>query len=386
MKLRTASALTFGSLLVLSLSAAACSPAGKQGYGTAGDGGGGGSSTDGGGGSGTTNTDDTIDTGTTGTDTGTGPGFEACATASEIAATLPLHMFIAIDKSGSMANDNKWTMAKNAFLSFFQSPENTAPEAQISVALRFWPDDGCNDQTCSIDECSKPQVQLGPLADPNQVNNLVTLYNAKSPDGNTPMYAALGGAAKWTVTNVQLGEGGVATVIVFVTDGQPVGCDENIDNIALHAATAWATAKVPTFAVGLAGSNEAQMQTIATAGNTGAPFMIGNGNAEAELAAALKEIQKSTLACVFAMPEAQGPDPIDPELVNLTYTPTGGGQITIGKVNSVTECDSAGGWGWFYDDPIKPNVIQLCPALCDKVQQDPEGKIEIILGCETKPA
>ena len=128
------------------------------------------------------------------------------------------------------------------------------------------------------------------------------------------------------------------------------------------------------------------MQKIAVAGNTGTPFLIGNANAEADLAAALKEIQKTTLACVFAMPEAQGPDPIDPDLVNLSYTPTGAGPVTIGRVDNESQCDAAGGWGWFYDDPIKPNVIQLCPKLCEHVQKDDDGKIEIILGCETKPA
>jgi hypothetical protein len=387
MKLRIASAFTFGSLLVLSLAAAACSPAGRQGYESTAGSGGSSTSSDGGSSSsmGNTGGDDIMVTGGTGGGGG-GPGFEACATASEAASTLPLNMYIAIDRSGSMANDNKWGNAKAAFESFFQDPLNTDPEAKISVALRFWPDGQCSELTCSINACSQPEVALGPLSDPNQVNNLVSLYNTKSPNGNTPMWAALGGAAKWGVENAQLGEGGTATVIVFVTDGEPNGCDENINNIAQHAAAAYATAGVPTFAVGLAGSNESQMQTIATAGNTGAPFLIGNGNAQADLAAALKAIQTTTLACVFAMPEAQGLDPIDPELVNLTYTPSGAAEITIGKVDGAGQCDAAGGWGWFYDDPVKPNVIQLCPALCEKVQGDPDGKIQIVLGCETKPA
>ena len=385
MKLPIASILAFGSLLALGLSTAACSSA-VPGVGTGG-GGDGGSSSDGGSTStGNTGGEDIIDTGNTSTDTGTGPGFEACATASEAAATLPLNMYIAIDKSGSMQDNDKWGKAKSAILGFFQAAENTDPEAKISVALRFWPDGNCSELTCSINSCSQPQVALGPLADPTQVENLVALYNSKSPNGNTPMWAALGGAAKWGVENAQMGEGGTATVIVFVTDGEPNGCDENINNIAEHAAAAYATAGVPTFAVGLAGSNETDMQKIAVAGNTGTPFLIGNANAEADLAAALKEIQKTTLACVFAMPEAQGPDPIDPDLVNLSYTPTGAGPVTIGRVDNESQCDAAGGWGWFYDDPIKPNVIQLCPKLCEHVQKDDDGKIEIILGCETKPA
>ena len=46
----------------------------------------------------------------------------------------------------------------------------------------------------------------------------------------------------------------------------------------------------------------------------------------------------------------------------------------------------AGGPGWYYDDPIDPKIINLCPASCTAVEADDKGKIEIILGCETKPA
>ncbi|MBK8256361.1 MAG: VWA domain-containing protein [Polyangiaceae bacterium] len=385
MTFRTFSTASLASLFAFAVVATGCDPAGKQGQ--LGEGGSGGQAGSGqnDAGSGSGMGGDEIGFTDPGSGTG-GAGFEACATASETATTLPLNMFIAIDRSGSMSDNNKWQNAKAAFVSFFQSPENTDPNAKISVALRFWPDGQCTENTCSIDACSQPQVALGPLADPNQVNSLVNLYNSKNPNGNTPMEAALGGAAKWGIENAQLGEGGTATVIVFVTDGEPNGCNENIDVIASYAENAYSTAQVPTFAVGLAGSNEGQMTKIAVAGNTTKPFLIGNGNAQADLTAALKEIQKATLACVFAMPEAQGSDPIDPKLVNISYTPTGASAQTILQVSDESGCDAAGGWGWYYDNPADPKVIQLCAPLCDSVQKDENGKIEIILGCETKPA
>ena len=378
MKLRFASALALGSALALTL--AACSPATKGGPGNANGGGGQGQ---GGDGAGASQNQGGTDLGIGGMDTGT-TSFQECAKATEAASTLPLHMFVAIDKSGSMADNDKWGKAKAAFVDFFQSPDNQS--SKISVALRFWPDAGCNDVTCDVNACSTPQVALGDLSDPAQVQQLTQLYNAKSPAGNTPMFAALGGAAKWGIENAQQGEGATATVIVFVTDGEPHGCNEDIGAIAQNAEDAWATAKVATFAVGLAGSNEGDMQAIATAGNSTKPFLIGNGDAQAELAAALKEIQKTTLACVFAMPEPTGSDPIDPQQVNLSYTPANATPIDIGQVTDPSQCGAAGGWGWYYDDPSNPHVIQLCPDLCDNVQKYEGGKIEVILGCETKPA
>jgi hypothetical protein len=388
MTLRFASTFAPCSLFALALATFACSPA-TQGPG---DAGGGGSSSDNGGSAGQGGTAGNTGEGGQGGIEGLGGmggssmtgGFEECAKASEAATKLPLNMFIAIDKSGSMNENNKWNNAEAAFLAFFQDPENQA--AKINVALRFWPDGNCNADSCDINACSKAQVDIGPLSDAAHVQDLVSLYKSKAPDGNTPMYAALGGAAKWGIENAQAGEGASATVIVFVTDGEPNGCDENIDHIASHAANAFMTANVPTFAVGLAGSAESDMQKIATAGNTNKPFLIGNAGAEQELAAALKEIQKATLACVFAMPEPTGSDPIDKDLVNISYTATGAAATTIGKVDNAAGCDAAGGSGWYYDDNEKPSVIQLCPTLCDHVQADEGGKIEIVLGCDTKPA
>jgi hypothetical protein len=379
MKLRFASALALVS--VLAFAPSACSPATKGSTANA-DGGSGGQA-QGGSGAGASQSQGGSDLGIGGGDTG-GTSFQECAKATEAASTLPLNMYVAIDKSGSMADNDKWGKAKAAFVDFFQNPDNQA--SKISVALRFWPDGGCNDVSCDVNACATPQVDLGELSNPTQVQALTQLYNSKSPGGNTPMFAALGGAAKWGVEHAQAGEGATATVIVFVTDGQPHGCDENIADIAKNASDAYDAAKVSTFAVGLAGSNEGDMQAIATAGHSTKPFLIGNGDAQAELAAALKEIQKTTLACVFAMPEAQGSDPIDPQQVNLSYTPANATPIAIGQVTDPSQCDAAGGWGWYYDDPANPHVIQLCPALCDNVQKYEGGKIEVILGCETKPA
>jgi hypothetical protein len=389
MKLRSAKTLAHGSLLALAIAAVACSPArkgqagddigsrGGQGGSAGGDMGGDSAGAGQGGSAGS-------DLGLGGNDTGTTTGFQSCAKATQAPATLPLDIYIAIDKSGSMLDNNKWGNVKNAFFNFFNSPDNQS--SKISASLRFWPDGNCNTDTCDVNGCAQPQVPLGPLSDAAHVQALENLYNSKSPGGNTPMFPALAGAAKWTEANAAQGEGAKATVIVFVTDGQPHGCDENINDIAANAADAYKKAKVETFAVGLVGSNESDMTAIAVAGNTQKPFLIGNGNAEAELSAALKEIQKTTLACVFAMPEASGPDPIDPSLVNLTYTPGGGKSETIGQVKSKADCDAAGGQGWYYDDPAKPKIIQLCPGLCSEVQKDDAGKIEVVLGCASQPA
>lgn len=325
--------------------------------------------------------DDFIDT-NKGSGSGGGDDMDACATSSAEATLVPVTMFITVDKSGSMGDSNKWNNAKAAFLAFFADPNASS----LRVALRFWPADGCDDSSCSVDACSQPKVGVGPLSDPAQVQSLTSAFNATSPGGGTPMSAALGGATKWASDYVAQTNGTERAVVILVTDGEPNGCDEDISHIAGQAATAFDAAGVQTFAVGLAGSNQATMDAIAAGGSTSQGFFIGNGNAQADLLAALQQIQKSTVACEFTMPVPENGEKVDPTKVNVSYTPGDGGKaVTLGQVTGAGACTDAQG-GWYYDDPIHPKTITLCPSTCAAVQSDDGAKMEIVLGCDTQPA
>ncbi len=307
-------------------------------------------------------------------------GFEACAEASEEAKLLPINMFIAIDKSGSMDNNGKWTSARAAFSAFFTDPSADT----LNVALRFWPQGNCSPASCSAAACSQPQVPLGSLADPAQEQALINLFSSTSPGGLTPMSAALAGATQWAVNQYNATDGVEKTVVVFLTDGAPTACNQNIDAISQYAADAYAQAEVLTFAVGLQGSNEAQLNKIAQAGNTNAGFFIGNGNAQGELLAALKAIQETSVACAFAMPTGDDPSkPVDPTKVNMTYTSASQPDaVTIPQVADEAAC--SGGDGWYYDDPDAPALLQLCEATCDAVRGDDTVELSILLGCDTR--
>jgi hypothetical protein len=320
-----------------------------------------------------------FDPGTTGAG---GDGFEQCQGLENEATKIPVSMFLQIDKSGSMQDNNKWGNAKAAFTQFFNDP---AAQQGLNVAMRFWPDNGCEPFSCSTDVCSQPQVQLGPLSDPNHVQQLVNVFNSKGPNGLTPMSAALAGATKWAMDQQSMGEGKEKVVVVFLTDGEPTACDQNINNIANIAENAFQKKEILTFAVGLQGSNMAQMDMIAKGGHTDKAYFIGNGNAQADLLAALKKIQDSVVACTYAMPESPDPNQtIDPNQVNITYTPGAGGDgQTLIQVSDESKCGPTDGT-WHYDDPTNPQAIILCPGTCEKLQQDEKAKVKVILGCETQ--
>jgi von Willebrand factor type A domain len=315
------------------------------------------------------------------------PG-SACATSSAEATLIPVNMFITFDRSGSMKDNNKWGNASQALTAFFQDKES----AGLRVALRFFPEGNCSDSACDVNTCATPAVPIGALAaDPApadaQEAALVNAVQSRSPasGGGTPLFAALKGAKQWA-SDYQSSHKEEKTVIILVTDGEPNGCDNSIADIATVASDAKSLYGVLTYSVGLVGSAQADMDAIANAGGTSKGFFVGNGNAEADLVAALKAIQGSQVACQFQMPASKDGSPVDPSLVNVNYTPGDGGMmVTFGQVSGEAACTAQKG-GWYYDDPSKPTSITLCPSTCSAVQADKAAKIQVLLGCATKPA
>ncbi|NUP06177.1 MAG: VWA domain-containing protein [Polyangiaceae bacterium] len=318
----------------------------------------------------------------TGGDGGSTSNTMECASEAIEAELAPLTMFITFDKSGSMDDNGKWTNATTALKTFFGDPG----AAELEVALRFFPEGQCNENSCDVGACATPNVNVGALtvdAAPTDAQEaaLIAAIDSQDPNGATPISAALEGAIDWSTAYLQSNPMH-KVVVILVTDGEPNGCDENIGAISNIAASGLLD-EVVTYTVGLAGSNEGQLQNIATAGG-GAAFFVGNGNTEDELLAALQAIRGEQLACEITIPEPTEGD-FNPDLVNVTFTPGGGGaEQTFGKVNDEASCGSSG--GWYYDDNANPTMIILCPSTCEAVQGDGDGKIEVVLGCETIPA
>jgi Mg-chelatase subunit ChlD len=320
----------------------------------------------------------------------------SCANDIQQGGIVQVNMLVMFDRSGSMddeidTNLTRWQAASAALTAFFQD----SASAGMDVALRFFPHDspaaGCNDDDCDENACAQELVPIGPLtADPAptdaQEQALVDAVNASAPGGGqgggTPTYAALSGAEQWAMAH-QAANPNERTVVVFVTDGQPNGCNEDTNAIAGLADAARTSSGVLTYAIGIsAGVDDGIMDPIAQAGGTNQAIMIEDGSAQSSLLTALQNIRGQVLSCNFVMPSQRDPSqPINPNLVNVNYTPGGGGPAGIvGGVNSAADCTSAG--GWYYDNPAAPTQIILCPATCSTVQSDPSPQIQIVIGCQ----
>jgi hypothetical protein len=290
-----------------------------------------------------------------------------CSGSTSIATFQRINMFIQFDKSGSMATSGMWTPAVNALTQFFQDPES----AGFNVAMRFWPDDsptaGCNITSCSINACADPLVDLGTLtADTGDhlggtdvhEGDLVQELQSKVPGGNTPTYPALGGALQWAI-DYSLANPLEQQAVLFITDGDPNGCNNNQAQITALAANAYNNYGVLTYVIGIVGATESFLDGIATAGGTGEAIMIGTGNPQAELLAALKSVQGEPVSCNIALP-AGGAFNFAGSLVS--YYPGDGTSVSIPRVDNAAACTPAG--GWYYDSNTNPTEIILCPATC----------------------
>jgi hypothetical protein len=204
----------------------------------------------------------------------------------------------------------------------------------------------------------------------------------------TPTYAALDGALQWaSAYQAAHPRPEQQTVVVFVTDGEPFGCDTNVNNIAMLASTALMVSGIRTYAVGLADSQNGLtfLNDLAVAGGTEQAFIVEDATAATDLVDALKAIQGSALSCTFPFPMNVDGGASDPDKINVDYTPGAAGamKVPFDKVENAAACTAAN--QWYYDDNMSPTTINLCPATCMAVTSDPgTPKIEILLGCATR--
>ncbi|MDF3067652.1 MAG: uncharacterized protein K0R38_3253 [Polyangiaceae bacterium] len=318
----------------------------------------------------------------------------ACATGTASAALSGVNMFVMFDRSSSMndrasENGSRWEVTSAALKAFFASPDASG----LQLALRFFPHDqparGCNNTGCDEAACGTPLVGLAALtaaAAPTdtQEKALIDATNAAAPGmpgQGTPIFAALGGALAWA-TAQRTKTPNENSVVVLVTDGEANGCNDDVADIAGLAAEALAASTVRTYAIGLTGSQQRDIDQIAEAGGTERGIFVSDGaNTEQQLIEALGAIRGQVLDCDFGVPEPKPGLTVDLNLINVNFTPTSGAPTTLARVGGEGAC--ADQPGWYYDDPTSPTRIVLCPASCTTVTADAMAKLEILLGCGT---
>ena len=186
----------------------------------------------------------------------------------------PVDMYIVFDKSGSMGEpfgngspgdcnigetkNSKWCRAINALSGYLNSPSSK----DQSAALQFF--SGDDNPNCStgapFDKPATPGTGYTTL--PSKAFDDV--LNGTVPGGQTPMEAALRGLTKFTAANRRPGH---VTIGIFVTDGDPKGCREDLGVLSGILDAHFNATKIRTYVIGMEGATFGNLEKIAAGGN-----------------------------------------------------------------------------------------------------------------------
>jgi hypothetical protein len=318
-------------------------------------------------------------------DAGIGTG---CARAQYSAKLKPLDMFILLDQSGSMTeDDDRWTPTTKALKKFVAESQ----VAGMGVALQYFPLGPDDDVKCEADTYAKPAVEMQPLPGNAQpiIDSIDAHYftkdnccDAPEHDG-TPTRPAMEGVAAYMRAWVTA-HSDRAGVILLATDGEPSPvCDDNgIDEVSeVIADASKGDPAIPTYVIGI--GHEDKLEELAEAGDTGLSALIVDGtgvDTESDLLDALGEIRGEALPCDFELP--QGED-VDPLKVNIQRSIGSAAAVNLVHVQAKADCKAVDRPAWYYDDRDDPTRVILCPKTCDEVVSDPSSSIQIVLGCAT---
>jgi hypothetical protein len=309
-----------------------------------------------------------------------------CEKGTYTAKARPLDMFILLDQSGSMQEDeDRWTPVTKALKAFV----NGAEVAGIGVALQYFPLGTDDDFKCQSESYETPDVAMGSL--PQNASAIVSSIDAHyfshdeccdTPEhAGTPTRPAMEGAVAYMRGYIQKNPEHVG-VILLATDGEPSSvCEDNkAERVAqVVKGAAEGTPAIRTYVIGI--GDDEYLDEMAAPGGTGrGPFIVdGSGQrTESELTRALAEIRMAALPCDYAINDVK-----DSARLNVETVSSSGERATLVNVTNVDGCEKAKEKGWYYDDPKAPKRVKLCPAACSQLTAIKAATVRIVEGCET---
>ena len=313
-------------------------------------------------------------------------GDDACVEGSVNGAKATVALYFMVDISGSMnchipeadppcTTDprdtfptTRWTEAGPALQSFFSSSGSNGMWAGINFFSQ--------NNSCNARDYMDPAVEIAALP-----GNATAINNAimnQDPAGYTPtvpsITAAIDHARDWAEAHDDQ-----QVVVVYMTDGYPLGCDGGNNTIANAASVAAdgfsGSPSIRTFVLGI-GPNLTDLNQIAMSGGTGQAIFINTGmDVNQQLLDALNAIREDvSVDCTYTIPTPANGQTIDPAKVNVRIT-TSAGTRDVGMDDpSDSSCN-----GWEYSNDM--SQIVLCGDACDAIQNDPSPGLEVVFGC-----
>jgi hypothetical protein len=240
---------------------------------------------------------------------------------------------------------------------------------------------------CNVAAYTAPAVPFG--LHPANSARIANSLEEQRMSGGTPTVPALEGAVAYTKSYLQLGaaDAGRKAAVVLATDGVPdqscagvsdAGRPNNLANVvqvALGAANS--SPQVKTFVIGV-GSELGALNDIAVAGGTGKAVLVDvAANADVQFLTALTQIRRDALGCDFPVPYLTS---VDLRKAQVVFVPDdGSAHVFMPRRGDQAACLT--GQGWYFDDPLVPAKVVLCPTSCDLVTQGRTGHLKVEFAC-----
>jgi len=316
-------------------------------------------------------------------------GGTACAVTSGQGDKEEVALLFMVDISGSMRcpipermdpvcttdpkeefENTRWKEMAPALKDFFASSQSDGMWAGISFFSRH--------DSCSAADYERPDAEIALL--PNAAGALSDAIDDQSPAGRTPTVPSITGALRHAAAWANAHEN-QQVVVVYATDGYPLGCDEEentIENAADVAKDAYeGENNIRTYVLGV-GPNLSDLNKIAASGGTQQALLIDpTKDLTTQLAQQFDQIRSAVAVdCVYNVPAPPAGQNFDGR-VNVNYTSKGGDMTQVG-FNDAASCAE----GWQYVDATH-RQIKLCGTTCDTVKADSGAKIDVLYGCST---
>lgn len=292
---------------------------------------------------------------------------EFCATSEYQSGFRDVSLYMLLDKSSSMVDDDKWFQATAALGAFVSDPA----VAGMGFGLQYYP----LSSYCNAEPYAVPAIGIRPL--PQGAAQIGASLAAQIPGGDTPTLPALRGGIEHARAR-QIAEPDQAVAVAVVTDGWPNACDSSAEQLVSLAREGSGTEpQVLTFVIGFRTGRLSILDQIAAAGGTGHAVVIGSDGAAQQLVDTLKEVRAGLRECRFSLPPVD--QPVVGTDVAVSYrSEIGAVPVVLPAVANRTSCV---GDGFYVDDPGSPTEVELCEATCERLHARRDSRVDVTVGC-----
>jgi hypothetical protein len=364
---------------------------------------------------------------------GAGGGTDECKAQTSVTEASPPIIEFQVDITSSMNNkyppttgQSRWVQIQSALTSALSTLATNHPDWIVALSFFAKPiGAGCYSPRQSVD--------FAPLA--QNIGTINNSINSTQPNGYTPTYAAWSFAFD-QITTFGLNYAGSNKYIVLLTDGVPTveqdGCTLGSGNNGACPSNCVSGANfqkqidlivpnnVKTFFVAIPGAEDPQgadfdplymlslasqaggtangcspvpgaLQTNCNNPNGGTTCLASRGTyccvdltqasnltAELETAITTNIVSSVKPSCSFKVPQSKDAIWVDIQHTRVDYTAsTGAAPLTLTASSSATCSDG----DFYYNDPNQVTELLLCPQMCEILQANPTGQLNVTFEC-----